>query len=540
MNRKLPYEKLIAEKLQHLQLPDQEMSWQQMKTKLDTALPLQGSSKRGAGKWWKTTIIIAAMLAGTWGIIYTTTSGNEDTATAAQPANSIKNNSTVSSTPMPTTSTESASGLSSGNANKNSVPTTGAVNAPDINISSIEKQGNHALTDNRKASGEKGRQQPKIFNNTGNTFDAPLNTNTNSKGDYSVNEPQKSAVEDAAAAQPIIASGVKDNLQTSMIPGNSDQEDLAFSYDKNNNTVFAPGSPVTAGYQAVNTEKNDHSSRKNILSSNAPGTLTVPAYVSALPDVSAKQKALLREMKRQERKEEKELAKSYRTYHSFWGESTDRWFAAGIAPYQNIAVASQQPYHYNSATGKNLITDYIPSPYLQLHVTNRIYLLGEFQFNAPQATPSLLLSQKTLSVPMSNMGYTENIYLRKLYYFNMPVSFYYSPVKNFYVGSGLQFSSFNSGLADMEQRSPGNTLLRSETLKLKDDSLSARINGSEWRYLFDANYYYNRFMFGVRYNQALQPFVDLRINNSLPPTQARNQAFQLYIRYNLVVSDKKK
>ena len=431
MNRKLPYEKLITEKLQHLQLPDQEMLWQQMKTKIDTTLPLQGSSKRGGGKWWKTTIIIAAMLAGTWGIIYTTTSGNEDTATAAQPANGIKNNGTVSSTPIPTTNAQSASGLSSGNADKNSVPTTGTVNAPDINISAIEKQGDHALTDGPKASGEKGRQQPKIFNNTGNTFDAPLNTNTNSKGDYSSNEPQKSAVEDDAAAQPIIASGVKDNPQTSMIPGNSDQEDLVFRYDKNNNTVFAPGSPVTAGYQSVNTEKNDHSSRKNILSSNAPGTLTVPAYVSALPDVSAKQKALLREMKRQERKEEKELAKSYRTYHSFWGESTDRWFAAGIAPYQNIVVASQQPYHYNSATGKNLITDYIPSPYLQLHVTNRIYLLGEFQFNAPQATPSLLLSQKTLSVPMSNMGYTENIYLRKLYYFNMPVSFYYSPVKNF-------------------------------------------------------------------------------------------------------------
>lgn len=542
MNRKLPYEKLIEEKLQHLQLPDLEMSWQQMKTKLDAALPLQGSSKRGGGKWWKTTIIITAMLAGTWGIIYTTTSGNKDT-TAAQPANSIKNDGTVSSTPIPTTNTQSASGLGTGNTDKNSVHATGAANAPDINISSIKKQGDHAQADGRKASGEKETQQPKIFNNAANTVAVSLNNNVSQRKDgYPVkgNGSEQVAAGVVDAPQHPIASPIKDNMQTTMVSDNSNQEDLTFSYDKNNNTVFTPGSSVTAGYQSIYTESADHSSRKNILPLNAPRTLTVPAYVSALPDVSAKQKALLREMKRQERKEEKELAKSYRTYHSFWGESTDRWFAAGIAPYQNIAVASQQPYHYNSATGKNLITDYIPSPYLQLHVTNRIYLLGEFQFNAPQATPSLLLSQKTLSVPMSNMGYTENIYLRKLYYFNMPVSFYYSPVKNFYVGSGLQFSSFNSGLADMEQRSPGNVLLRSETLKLKDDSLSARINGSEWRYLFDANYYYNRFMFGVRYNQALHPFVDLRINSSLPPTQARNQAFQLYIRYNLVVSDRKK
>lgn len=539
MNRKLPYEKIIAEKLQHLQLPDQEMSWQQMKTKLDTSLPLQDNSKRGGGKWWKTTIIITAMLAGTWGIIYTTTSGDEDATPVIQSANDI-NAGALSSVPANATDRGSAPGVSAGSADRKSAHATGAVNAPDINISPVEIQGDHALTDGRKASVKKGTQQPKIFNNTGNALAAPLNSNTSDrKAKYSSNEQEQVAAGVVDAPQHAIASLIKNNLPTTTIPGNSDQDAPVLNYDKNN-TAGTPALPVTAGYQSVYTESADHSSRKNVLPLNAPRTLTVPAYVSVLPDVSAKRKALLREMKRQERKEEKELARSYRTYHSFWGESTDRWFAAGIAPYQNIAVASQQPYHYNSAAGKNLITDYIPSPYLQLYVTNRIYLLGEFQFNAPQATPSLLLSQKTLSVPMSNMGYTENIYLRKLYYFNMPVSFYYSPVKNFYVGSGLQFSSFNSGLADMEQRSPGNTLLRAETLKLKDDSLSARINGSEWRYLFDANYYYNRFMFGVRYNQALQPFVNLRINNSLPPTQARNQAFQLYIRYNLVVSDRKK
>lgn len=545
MNRKLPYEKLIAEKLQHLQLPDQEMSWQQMKTKLDAALPLQGSSKRGGGKWWKTTIIITAMLAGTWGIIYTTAPGDEDATPVIQPDNGI-NAGTPSSVPANAAYPGSAPGVSTGSAEKKSIHATDVVvNAPGTNISLIKKQGNHALTDGHKASGEKETQQPKIFNHTGNTFAAPLRSNTaDRKAKYPSNEPEQvvaGMVMDTPqhAIASLVNSLKKDNLQTIKIPGNNDQDALAFSDDQNN-AADAPALPVSAGYQSIYTESADHSSRENILPLNAPRTLTVPAYVSVLPDVSTKRKALLREMKRQERKEEKELARSYRTYHSFWGESTDRWFAAGIAPYQNIAVASQQPYHYNSATGKNLITDYIPSPYLQLHVTNRIYLLGEFQFNAPQATPSLLLSQKTLSVPMSNMGYTENIYLRKLYYFNMPVSFYYSPVKNFYVGSGLQFSSFNSGLADMEQRSPGNTLLRSETLKLKDDSLSAKINGSEWRYLFDANYYHNRFMVGVRYNQALHPFVDLRINNSLPSTQARNQAFQLYIRYNLVVSDRKK
>ncbi len=141
---------------------------------------------------------------------------------------------------------------------------------------------------------------------------------------------------------------------------------------------------------------------------------------------------------------------------------------------------------------------------------------------------------------MNTTGYTENTYLRKLYYFNMPVSFYYSPVKNFYLGSGLQFSSFNSGLAYTEQRSANNSIIHSENIKIKDDSLSSKITSSEWRYLFDANYYVKRFMFGFRYNQALNNFVNLSINNTLPPVQARNQSFQFYIRYNIIVSDKRR
>jgi len=91
-------------------------------------------------------------------------------------------------------------------------------------------------------------------------------------------------------------------------------------------------------------------------------------------------------------------------------------------------------------------------------------------------------------------------------------------------------------LAYREQLSNNNTILNAQTFKIKDDSLSSKINASEWRYLFDANYYVDRFMFGFRYNQALNNFVNLKVNNILPPTQARNEAFQFYIRYNLVVS----
>ena len=136
---------------------------------------------------------------------------------------------------------------------------------------------------------------------------------------------------------------------------------------------------------------------------------------------------------------------------------------------------------------------------------------------------------------MSAGSYTENVYLRKLYYFNLPVSFYYSPVKNFYIGSGLQYSSFNSGLAYLEQLAPNNDLIHSEVLKVQGGQLASKIKDSEWRYLFDANYFINRLMIGFRYNQAMGDYINFRAGNWGAPARGRNQAFQFYLRYNLVV-----
>lgn len=267
--------------------------------------------------------------------------------------------------------------------------------------------------------------------------------------------------------------------------------------------------------------------------------LLVPETVRQLPDVERQRKAILRKMKKAERRNEKELAKSYRSSRSFRGASTDRWFAAGIAPYHSLAVGAQQYYGYNASGSRGIASDYIPAPYLQFHVTDRVHLLSEFQFHSPQATPNILLAQKTNATSQSAWN-TENTYLRKMYYFNIPLSFYYSPIKNIYIGSGVQFSSFNSGLAYRERLNTTNNVVQSEIIKVREDSLSSLISSSEWRYLVDANYYINRFMLGVRYNQALSPYVNLKGNTGIPAAQARNQAMQFYLRFNLVEAKRKK
>lgn len=580
MNEKLPYEKLIAEKMQHLHLPDKEASWQQMKKLLDEQMPTSGNSpKRPGGKWWWISSIIIILTGGIWAVInnirvddnsplsQTNSAADKPSLQESKKTTTIDQTSTPTSTDNKTVTASSTTEQVNASASKNNSSVSKTANAvlntkvpePETaNTIPAETNNSIGITSENNNSTDKtnfSRKQLTAKNeNAGlkkrdNNYSVLKPGNSVSKGNYKYRN-RDIVLQNNVLPGNIVGSHfnkpVKNNAKHNVLPDKSKGDDAIKIIDANNMSAEDEivEAPVFTAASVSNAHiKNFLYDNKNIIElpddNDSSAGLATPDYTAAIPDVRAKRKALLKEIKRKERKEERELAKSYRTYKSFWGENTNRWFAAGIAPYQNFAIASQQTYNYNSSAGRSIASDYIPSPYLQLHVTNRVYLLSEFQFNSPQATPSLLLSQKEMNVPFSGMGYTENIYLRKLYYFNLPVSFYYSPVKNFYLGSGLQFSSLSSGLAYAEQRTPGNSLIHSETFTIKDDAISSRLKNTEWRYLFDANYYADRFMFGFRYNQAFSNYVNLKVNNTLPPTQARNQSFQFYIRYNIVVSTRK-
>lgn len=576
MKENLPYERLIAEKMKGLPVPDKEASWQQMKTLLDNEMPVSLSGKRGpGGKWWWMSSFAIIIIIGTTLFFYTATkevipkhlsqTDKEDKAKPDAPihhSNSVIDHTSTSQSNKENTvklpRTEESAQVPEhkrqvDNAKMNLVLKPDDNREKDI----VKENALQPLDDSQSTQPGIKDETPVVENNSvaKNSLSGtqPAEQLSNIPGvKYKKNKPEKFARFQQNLHDNITSAGINHN--TGNKKGNvvlAKTKDVKITSYKN--FIESGEDELLTYFEAEHANDNDFfkdlslqkvktfDERSLIVyaDENNP-EINVPAKVWALPDVKAKQKAILRDMKRKERKEERELAKSYRSNESFWGAKTDRWFAAGIAPFQNLAIASQQSYNYNSAGNKGVASDYIPSPYLQLHVTNKIYLMSEFQFNAPQATPNLLLSQKSINTPMNVAGCTEDVYLRKLYYFNLPISFYYSPVKNFYLGSGIQFSSLNSGLAYVEQRSQNNTLIHSETVKIKDDQFSTKIKASEWRYLFDANYYANRFMFGFRYNQALNNYINLHPTNNLPVTQARNQSFQFYIRYNIIVSNKKR
>ncbi len=216
-------------------------------------------------------------------------------------------------------------------------------------------------------------------------------------------------------------------------------------------------------------------------------------------------------------------------------------FAIGIN--QFFPIGAQQHSGFNSGGTSGALSDYIPVPQGRYYLHRWLYLQAEVQFNVPQYTRTLLVEQQPdfQSGPVN----TRATFVKKLFYFNVPLSIHFSPVKHLYVGTGLQYSRLTNAIAIQQEypgaaalvtgnlRLPGDSsLLAEKVIRLKGDSAYRRLSTSEWRFLFDVNYQWHKLTIGARYNQAFSDFVHVRISGNLI-TQAHNSSLQCYLRYDL-------
>jgi hypothetical protein len=228
----------------------------------------------------------------------------------------------------------------------------------------------------------------------------------------------------------------------------------------------------------------------------------------------------------------------------------DKKFAVGLSLPLAFPVGDQHALGYNSRGGANTISDYIPSPHFQYHFNNKTYMQAGLQFSSPQfIRPILLYQNQQMSQPGPTVReHITSITARKLYYFNLPVTIYHSPLRNFYMGTGLQYSRLLSGIAyheEVERRynSMGpaqETLVKSHVARFKNDMLSRRLNGNEVRLLLDMSYYWSRFTVGLQYNQAFNNYVSFQVTPSSDYTFDKNKSLQFYLRYNIWEDKKRK
>jgi hypothetical protein len=227
----------------------------------------------------------------------------------------------------------------------------------------------------------------------------------------------------------------------------------------------------------------------------------------------------------------------------------DRTFAVGLSLPLGFPVGDQQALGYNRNAGVNTISDYIPSPHFQYHFNHKTYIQAGLQFSAPQFIRPVLLYQDQKYLPGPNWSeLTTSITARKLYYFNLPLTVYHSPLRNFYMGTGVQFSSLLSGIAHyekVERRTspmgpPQEYIIKNYFTRFRNDSLSNRLNGNEVRLLIDMSYYWSRFTVGLQYNQAFNNYVSFQVTPNSPYTFDKNKSLQFYLRYNIWEDKKRK
>jgi hypothetical protein len=527
MNEQQPYEKHLVDKLQHLPPPgDINQSWEQMRSLLDKEMP-RGGGMPGRRRWWIFGIAIGVLFLATWLSGDSLLNRKSPAVVAAgapkQPAHDAGN--TALSGPSATAHQPAHNDKDLAGGTVNATPAAGD-NQPTVVDDSPDKSRGEPMVSVATRAPEKDEGNiaatPGRTNKTVNN-----NSNRNPKADEAIttlkNKPAGINAKNNAGKK--ATAGARQPGDGDVFNQRNQTTDKSHKGAKNADRILANRDPL---YSQPAVERVRSTTVKAPLryTDNEPAPVLYPAgttiqqnYVfknGLLPDHSAA-KTVAAKKKVQRNREAGVLA-------------------AGLSLPLAFPLGDQRAMGYNFRAGHNTVSDYLPSPHLQYHFNSKTFIQTEAQVMAPQFISSILLYSHV--TPMSGNYYnTNSIYAKKLYYFNVPVSIHYSPFTGFYLGTGLQFSSMLSGIALSEERkwSPGgsNVLVKEEYTRFRNDSLSQKINGNEFRLLLDANYYWNSFTVGLRYNQALTNYISFRLSPGMPYSFDKNRALQFYMRYNL-------
>lgn len=524
-------EKHLADKLQNVPVPDVDQGWEQMRKLLENEMPEPvAGAWSGNRKWWWMGITAGLIMLATW----VTQELNSEAVLADK-----KN--------VPAAQVEKGSGVNAGGENGAVKPNASVVKASENNNGSSSANNNSSIDKNIATGNNSSTDNGSSIDNS--SIDKNDNAGT-AKND--VAKENKPVVKDVLVPPTNNQGGslpMKDNVsrtnrQTPLITNvtrrnkNVASDDaVAISKPTNNLSTDNSSTSTTQTTDEIESSVVNTSvvTETMLLESPADHFNEIENFQPEQIAVTGKtDKAFARELRRKSMKaDNRRLSKS-----SMRGGNRDNeheiTFAAGLALPQSFAVGSQQASSYNVNAKSSRITDYLPAPFFQYHINDKLFVQTEFHFQSPQYTQRLLLSRDVDS--FANRRFESNVHLEKLYYFNIPFNVYYSPVRNFYIGGGLQYSSLLSGVASYENKSvEGQTVLsqNSVTRRFNQDSVAAVFSPSEWRYQFDANYYLNRFTLGLRFNQAMKDFINTSGGTYVPATRDRNRSFQLYLRFNI-------
>jgi hypothetical protein len=504
MSEKLPYEEQLQHKWDDLPLPDEDMAWKDMKRRLDEEdddgiiVPPPPAGCRGLG-----ILLSLVLLGGLWWMLH--------------PEKWFMKNETK-------TVQQSSFDNKQQNINGNKTE-----KKPD------DKSENSAEKTNRNDMNE--RRPDRIVTNK-TTTDTSLQRNSISKDGSRVGTIQTQKSEAVRSQKALL---VRDDKQKIVNPVPQKQirrkePDNKREPDSKSNIITLLSDKTLTGektkpdslvaYSKVAPadfeKKNIVSDSLNIISKNQPDTVQRKIEDSAASKIR-NPPVNNNPLPREKEKEKKSV-----------------FFSGGVGLHQQIPIGGQKWVTYGSLGRKEILTDYIPSLNFRMEKENRWFLQVEFRYGAPQHTKQFVYSQKIVNDTPNQVTNTTSSVLRKTFYHQLPLTVNYYILPNWSVGAGVVWNKFHSAVSELEakRRNFGtqiDSVISKTTLRVKSDSSLAK----SWsQVIFQTQYQWKRFSFGVRYSAGLEPYIRFTLPG-LPPQQERNNSFQVFLRYELWKSKEK-
>jgi hypothetical protein len=227
-------------------------------------------------------------------------------------------------------------------------------------------------------------------------------------------------------------------------------------------------------------------------------------------------------------------------------KETEKGFVAAMGFNQFFPIGGQQVSDFNSGGITGTLGDYLPVPVGRYYFNKNLYVQLEVQFNAPQYTKKDLVIKPAKPDTLSQgRVQSSTVTIKKLLYFNVPLSVNYAPIDGLSLGAGLQFSRLRNAFGSFDTTitntisTPVDSVVGKRESTLKGSTVYQNISTNEFRVLADVNYTYKHFILGMRYNRALSNFINVQVGSG-NVTQSRNNSLQLYLRYILFDGRKKK
>lgn len=217
--------------------------------------------------------------------------------------------------------------------------------------------------------------------------------------------------------------------------------------------------------------------------------------------------------------------------------------SVGIGEQQAIRLSCDCVYPDDAYTTSSLVTDYIPSVYIKIQPAKKWFVQAEFKYKAPQYVQEQLYKENISNQPLNYIISTS--VLKKVYYNQVPISFDYVIIPNLSVGVGMIYNSFagqvsqNNVKKKLYGTAADSSISTSTETSTNGDSVLTFTKNS-FQGLIEGQYEWNHFTFGARYAIGLQPYLKYNAPTSGTPTEKKNDALTVFIRFELWDSRSKK